>query len=196
MQKDVVLHFETSRSGLISLNILQDVNIQNKKYFQSRQKINHFFKLQNRRYLGNKYKLLGFIEDIILKKCGNIKSFCDIFAGTGVVSERLNNGEIKIISNDLLNTNFVCLKAFLLSKKDIEKNIVEKINYLNNLESENENYFSEHFGGTFFTYENARKIGVIRKEIEKIATNEEEKNILLCSLIYAVDKIANTAWTL
>lgn len=161
-------------------------------YLQPTQSKNNFFQLQNRRYLGNKYKLLGFIEDIISEKCGEIKSFCDIFSGTGVVGERFNNGEIKIISNDLLNANYVCLKAFLGSKENIEVNVVEKINHLNNLIAKEENYFSEHFGGTFFTIENAKKIGAIREEIEKIAKNEEEKNILLCSLIYAVDKVANT----
>lgn len=171
-----------------------EVNISkvDKNYFQSVKENKNYFQLQNRRYLGNKYKLLGFIEDIISEKCRNIKSFCDIFAGTGVVGERFNNGEIKIISNDLLNANYVCLKAFLGSKEDIEKNIIEKINHLNNLEEKEENYFLEHFGGTFFTIENAKKIGTIREEIEKIAKNEEEKNILLCSLIYAVDKVANT----
>ena len=171
-----------------------EINIQkiDKVYFQPLQTKNNFFQLQNRRYLGNKYKLLGFIEDIIFEKCGNIKSFCDIFSGTGVVGERFNNGEIKIISNDLLNANYVCLKAFLGTKNDIEKDIIEKINYLNDLETKEENYFSEHFGGTFFTIENAKKIGAIREEIEKIAKDEEEKNILLCSLIYAVDKVANT----
>lgn len=163
-----------------------------KVYFQPTQTKNNFFQLQNRRYLGNKYKLLGFIEDIIAEKCENIKSFCDIFSGTGVVGERFNNGEIKIISNDLLNTNCVCLKAFLGSKYDIEENIIEKINHLNNLEAKKENYFSEHFGGTFFTNENAKKTGAIREEIENISENEDEKNILLCSLLYAVDKIANT----
>ena len=71
-----------------------------------------YFQLQNRRYLGNKYNLLRFIEDIIYEKCGLINSFCDIFAGTGVVGERFNNPEIKIISNDFLycqlclHTNF------------------------------------------------------------------------------------------
>ncbi len=71
-----------------------------KHYFQPRGSKNGYFQLQNRRYLGNKYKLLGFIEDIISEKCGSIDSLCDIFAGTGVVGERFNNPEIKIISND------------------------------------------------------------------------------------------------
>jgi len=171
-----------------------EINIQkiDKHHFQPSESKNGYFQLQNRRYLGNKYKLLGFIEDIISEKCGSINSLCDIFAGTGVVGERFNNPEIKIISNDFLSANYACLQAFLGVNKNIQKSIVEKIEHLNNLENYEENYFSEHFGGTYFSEENARKIGVIREEIEKIAESEDEKNILICSLLYAIDKAANT----
>jgi len=171
-----------------------EVSIQKveKHHFQSQEPKSGYFQLQNRRYLGNKYKLLGFIEDIISEKCDSIDSLCDVFAGTGVVGERFNNPKIKIISNDFLSANYACLQAFLGSSEDIQKNIVEKINCLNNLKDNNENYFSEHFGGTYFLEENARKIGTIREEIEKIAENENEKNVLICSLLYAMDKIANT----
>ncbi|MBF0518145.1 MAG: DNA adenine methylase [Nitrospirae bacterium] len=149
------------------------------------------FQLHNRRYLGNKYKLLGFIEDIVIEKCNSIKSFCDIFAGTGVVGERFNKPEIRVISNDFLYSNYVCLRAFLGTSINV-RDIAEKIHYLNNLQVEQDNYFSEHFGNTYFSLENARKIGAIREEIEKIEKIEEVKNILICSLIYAIDKVANT----
>ena len=171
-----------------------EINIQKieKHYFKQQESKNGYFQLQNRRYLGNKYKLLGFIEDIISEKCGSIDSLCDIFAGTGVVGERFNDTEIKIISNDFLYANYACLQAFLGSNRDIQKNITDKINHLNNLKEDDENYFSEHFGGTYFLEENARKIGAIREEIENIAENKNEKNILICSLLYAMDKVANT----
>lgn len=173
---------------------IYEISVQkiNKHYFQPRESKNGYFQLQNRRYLGNKYKLLGFIEDIISEKCGSVNSLCDIFAGTGVVGERFNNPEIKIISNDFLSANYTCLQAFLGVNENIQKNITEKINNLNNLESAKDNYFSKHFGGTYFSEENAKKIGVIREEIEKIAESEDEKYILICSLLYAMDKIANT----
>lgn len=150
------------------------------------------FRLHNRRYLGNKRKLLGFIEDVVSEKCGPIDSFCDIFAGTGVVGERFNNQAIKIISNDLLFANYACLKAFLGVHRDLQKSLIQKIGYLNALEGNQENYFSEHFGGTYFTEANAKKIGAMREEINKIANGEDEKNILICSLLYATDKVANT----
>ena len=45
--------------------------------------------LQNRRYIGNKFKLADWIFSILDKECSG-DSFADIFAGTGVVDERLN----------------------------------------------------------------------------------------------------------
>ncbi|MFH0928636.1 MAG: DNA repair protein RadC, partial [bacterium] len=41
----------------------------NKQYFNDSKLDKNNFHLQNRRYLGNKYKLLGFIEDIVSEKC-------------------------------------------------------------------------------------------------------------------------------
>ncbi len=161
-------------------------------YFQPMQQKAGYFQLQNRRYLGNKHKLLGFIEDIISEKCGEINSFCDIFAGTGVVGERFNTSEVKVISNDFLLANYTCLRAFLGVSGNIQDDTEKKIGYLNTLQGEDNNYFSRHFGGTYFSLENARKIGAIREEIERIAENADEKNLLICSLLYAVDKVANT----
>ena len=57
-----------------------------------------------------------------------------------------------------------------------------------------DNYFSENFGGKFFEYNIAKKIGYIREDIEarKNELNEKEYSILLASLIYNMDKVANT----
>lgn len=150
------------------------------------------FQLQNRRYMGSKYKLLGFIESIVNEKCNGFGVFCDIFAGTGVVGGQFNKKNIKVIANDFLVSNFLPLKVFLgTSEIDFEKT-EKKISVLNNLEANSENYFSEHFGKTYFTLENARKIGVIRQKIDEIADNENEKDVLITALLYAVDKVANT----
>ena len=40
----------------------------------------------NRRYLGNKTKLLPFIKDTIEKECRDFTSIFDAFAGTGSVA--------------------------------------------------------------------------------------------------------------
>jgi len=150
------------------------------------------FGIQNRRYLGNKYKLLGYIEEIVKRECGSFTSLCDMFAGTGVVGAYFNRAQTKIISNDILSSNFVCLGAFLITNQDYIDGVAEKINHLNLLIPKQENYFSRNFGGSYFSKQNAKKIGLIRDEIENIAESEQERQILLCSLLYAVDKVANT----
>lgn len=153
---------------------------------------NGYFQQQNRRYLGNKHKLLGFIANIISEKCGAARTISDIFAGTGVVGGKFNNPQTTIIANDILLANFVCLQTFLGISINIAKSLTQKIQHLNQLPNPTDNYFSQHFGGTYFTVENAKKIGAIREEIDHIADSPDEKNALICSLIYAVDKVANT----
>ena len=148
--------------------------------------------IQSRRYLGNKFKLLSFIKEIVEKKCGKIKSVCDIFAGTGVVGHGLNGSDTKIISNELLYSNYVSLYAWLAPGQFDKAKIVDQIGMLNNISSSEENYVSENFGGTYFTIENARKIGAIREKIDELDLNFKEKSIFLTSLLYAIDKVANT----
>ncbi len=148
--------------------------------------------IHNRRFLGSKTKLLGFIGDIVADKCRGYHTLCDIFAGTGVVGHYFNRPDVKIISNDILSSSYVSLKCWLATKKYDQERIAEIINYLNNLKPKNENYVSKHFGDSYFTQENAQKIGAIREEIENLEISEEEKNILLTPLIYAIDKVANT----
>ncbi|MBU5899915.1 hypothetical protein JVW24_22635, partial [Vibrio cholerae O1] len=38
-----------------------------------------YFDINNRRYLGSKYKLLGFINEIVENECEGIRSVADIF---------------------------------------------------------------------------------------------------------------------
>ncbi len=150
------------------------------------------FQLQNRRYLGNKYKLLNVIEHIVIEKCEGFKSFCDIFAGTGVVGGHFNSEKTKIISNDILRSNYAPLKTFLGSINLDLNRIFKKIDFLNKLNTTKDNYFSENFGNTYFSLENARKIGLIREKIKNTSDNIEEEYALITSLLFAMDKVANT----
>ena len=178
---NVYAEYQYSQKSIYNFDICQE----NKEQYG-------YYRPQNRRYLGNKYKLLGFIEDIINEKCHNMNIFCDIFAGTGVVADKFNTKNTKIIANDFLMSNFIPLKVFLgISNIDFEE-IANKIDYLNNIETPYNNYFSENFGNTYFTLENARKIGTIREKIDELSNNKDEKAVLITSLIYAVDKVANT----
>ena len=55
--------------------------------------------INNRRYLGSKYKLLNFIEKTVNENCNDIKSVIDVFAGTGVVGDLFLKKMIDITSN-------------------------------------------------------------------------------------------------
>jgi adenine-specific DNA-methyltransferase len=151
--------------------------------------------IKSRRYLGNKKKLLEFIKNIISENVSEYNSFCDLFAGTGIVGDFFNKSDIKIISNDILYSNFITLSAWLESTQEninlqkIKKNIAK----YNQLKNSDVNYFSKNFGGTYFSMKNAKKIGMIRDLIERDENlNLQERKILITSLIYAVDKVANT----
>jgi len=154
------------------------------------------FTISQRRYLGNKTNLLHFIKNIIQQEIGSFYSFCDMFAGTGVVGEYFNKENNKIISNDLLYHNYIALKAFLDSESFDKKKLLELAEYFNHLKVKEENYFSIHFGDRYFSVENAKKIGFIREKIRELflenSINRKEKDILITSLIYSIDKIANT----
>ncbi|HPN36813.1 MAG TPA: DNA adenine methylase [Melioribacteraceae bacterium] len=153
---------------------------------------NIHFKINNRRYLGNKSKLVNFINSVVVEEIKEFNSFCDLFAGTGSVSAHFNNFDKKIIVNDILFSNYIVLKAFFSVTQIDYKVLQEKIEHLNNMNNFSESYFFETFGGKYFSIENAMKIGNIREEIDKISENENEKYLLLTSLIFAADKVANT----
>ena len=152
--------------------------------------------INNRRYIGSKARMLNFINEVIQKEKIEFSSFFDLFAGTGIVGDFFNDSKTKIYVNDLLKSNYLSYLAWFgnekVDKKKIEKMILE-YNSLGNLE---DNYFSINFGDTYFSKDNCKKIGYIRENIENCFLNNEintrERAILITSLLYAMDKIANT----
>ena len=157
---------------------------------------NDYISIKQRRYLGNKYNALSLINDVVKNRVGYFESFCDIFAGTGTVGEYFNSKNNTIISNDLLYSNYISLRAFLSDENYDKDKILELLEYFNSLTTSEENYFSIHFGDRYYTKKTAKKIGAIREEIEELYKksfiNQKERSILITSLLYAIDKIANT----
>ncbi|MBR1530194.1 MAG: DNA adenine methylase, partial [Oscillospiraceae bacterium] len=152
------------------------------------------FGINNRRYLGNKYKLLPFITEVVNSHCGQISSVADIFAGTGAVASAFSDKQI--ITNDLMYSNFICNFAWFSSQAFDRSKIVKIISGYNTMTVTENNYMTEHFSDTYFSRADCAKIGYIRENIEVLYTqhkiNEREKALLIMSLIYAMDKIANT----
>ncbi len=153
------------------------------------------YNLNNRRYLWNKFKLLNFIQEVIHKEWIDFWSFTDLFAWTWVVWSFFNEEKIKVISNDVLESNYVSLSTFLESKREDFIDIPKYIEYLNNISvSKDDNYVSKNYWDKYFDSKNSILIWNIRQEIENMDITQREKNILLSSLLYWIDKIANTCW--
>ena len=154
-------------------------------------------RINNRRYLGNKYKLLDFITSTVARECVGVNTVADIFAGTGSVASAFSDK--KLITNDILYFNYICHIAWFGSEKYDESKIKELICYYNAIAPKQDNYMSLHFANTFFSLEDCRKIGFIREDIEdnyasgKI--NGRERALLITSLLYAMDNLANTCFT-
>ncbi len=153
--------------------------------------------IAQRRYLGSKTKLLSFIDNILETENIKFNSFADIFAGTGTVANHFHNRS-KIIVNDILDSNSHIYTAFFGKDMIREDKLKERLKHYNDIKIKkyNENYFSKNFSNTYFDAENSKKIGLIRDDIDKLfekkIITKREKSYLLTSLIYALDKIANT----
>jgi len=152
---------------------------------------------QNRKYLGSKYRLIGFLTETILSRAEQIDVFADLFAGTGVVAAAFRAHSSKIVVNDLLYSNYVVNRAFLSSTE----NNVDPIRVADLIEELNgcapvRGYAHANYSGTYFTEQNAARIDGIREAIDLMVAqqrcSEQERYILLTSLLFAVDKAANT----
>lgn len=150
--------------------------------------------LNNRRYLGNKYSLSGFIRKTVDANCKGVNIVVDIFSGTGSVANIFKDK--MLITNDLLYSNYISNYAWFGHEKYSQNKIIEIIYEYNQVETKENNYMRENFADTFFSADDCSKIGYIREDIEKKYKNKEinfkEYTILITSLLYAMDKIANT----
>ncbi|NCT16535.1 MAG: helix-turn-helix domain-containing protein, partial [Flavobacteriales bacterium] len=154
------------------------------------------FDLQSRRYIGNKAKLTDWIMEIIHKETEGNDTFIDIFSGTAIVAREAMKTYKNVVLNDILFSNNIAYKAFFDNSKWDSKKIVDIVNEYNTLNPQEikENYFSKNFGGKFYEKDVSKLIGHIREDIEsrKNELNEKEYAILLTSLIYTIDRLANT----
>ena len=156
---------------------------------------NPSFGIGNRRYIGGKSLLLNAISEAIPN---HIKrgTFCDIFAGTGVVAASALDSFNTVVMNDLLYSNEAIYRGFFgkgnfsQTKLDSFKNeMISKTS-----KRMQANYFSKNFSGKYFSERSAKAIGYIREAIDENSYefNRREQFILISSLLYSADRIANT----
>ncbi|WP_066387075.1 DNA adenine methylase [Helicobacter himalayensis] len=160
------------------------------------------FSIYSRRYTGAKTKLLKQIDKVLLEhfdySLQSNLSFFDVFAGTGVVSAYfMQKAEFShFLVNDFLESNFIIYQGFFAQEHFNEEKLLslrEKFNALKNIK---ENYYSKAFGDKFFSFQDAKHIGFIREELDRLLKqkqiNTKEFHILLASLLYSSDRVANT----
>ena len=150
--------------------------------------------INNRRYLGNKYKLLPFITSVVDNECDDIKTVADIFAGTGAVSSAFVDKAL--ITNDLMYSNYICNYAWFGAESYDQQKIIDYVVRYNAKTNCGENYMTRNFADTYFSKKDCAKIGYIREDIERNYKKgnlyNRERAILITSLLYAMDKIAVT----
>ncbi|MCD7839447.1 MAG: DNA adenine methylase, partial [Erysipelotrichaceae bacterium] len=119
------------------------------------------FNINNRRYLGSKYKLIDFIHKVVDDHCHDITSVCDLFAGTGIVGYSFNRN-YDVIVNDTLTTNEVAYYTFFDNEEVDKDKLMHLIDNYNNLRTNEDNYYSMNFADTYLSKDNMSKVGYIR----------------------------------
>ena len=170
-------------------------------------------------YIGSKHSLLPFLEEVYHSITdGTEMVFCDLFAGTGAVGRLFKRSGLHVIANDLQYYAYVLNKAYLeineppafseLRQRYVRGSydaqasdpIQEVLSFLNILAGKS-GFIAQNYGPDgnrlYYTKENAKKADAIRQAIEewrdRQIITEAEYYYILCSLLEAIDQVANTA---
>lgn len=172
-------------------------------------------------YIGSKLSLLPFLEQVFREiSDGTEQTVCDMFAGTGAVGRHFKKLGLRIVANDLQYYAYVLNKAYLEINHDpafeklrqqfdvnsrpadslFDEPLKAVLDYVNRLSGASgfiaQNY-SPDGNRLYYTRENAEKTDAIRQALEIWKSDqtitEQEYFYLLCSLIEAIDQVANTA---
>lgn len=162
------------------------------------------------RYLGNKTKLLHFIESVINKYHIEGEVFADFFAGSGSVSDYFKE-RYQIVANDYMYFSKILTEAKVLNNEVpdfshfVQQYGMSPYDYLNNADyTPNDNYFIYHNftpqkDRMYLTESNAIKIDGIRLKIEELYKeglfDYKEYTFLLASLLESITKVSNTTGT-
>lgn len=175
-------------------------------------------------YIGSKLSLLEFLEEsidkVVDKNCG---TFCDLFAGTGIVGSYFKKKGYKVIANDIQYYSYVLNRHYIGNHKELtfsklanefpELKKIEIVNrkkyvcdFLSELKGKKGFIYKNYcLGGTkdkeeprqYFSDENGMRCDAIRQKIEKWKKEKlisnDEYYFLITTLVESIDKYANTA---
>ena len=152
-------------------------------------------------YIGSKLSLLEFLEESINKVVDkDCDTFCDLFAGTGIVGSYFKKKGYKIIANDIQYYSYVLNRHYIGNHKElIFSKLSKEISRLKKIKTENrKNFVCDYlsnlngtkgfiyknycFGGTknkkeprqYFSDKNGMRCDTIRQKIE----NWKNKNLI------------------
>lgn len=172
-------------------------------------------------YIGSKQTLLPFIEQVFRQVTnGSEKTFCDLFAGTGAVGRHFKRLGLRIIANDFQHYAFALNHAYLtinrpprfanlqqqfntdpvparVSNVGQLERVLAFVNALPGITGFITQQYSPIGGRRYYTADNAQKADAIRQALnrwrQQQLINEAEFSYLRCSLLEAIDQVANTA---
>jgi adenine-specific DNA-methyltransferase len=163
-------------------------------------------------YIGSKLSLLKFLDESINKVVDkNCHTFCDLFAGTGIVGSYFKRKGYKIIANDIQYYSYVLNRHYVGNHKELTfSKLLKEIPSLKKIKIEERkknvcNYLSNLKGGTkgqkeqrqYFSDENGMRCDAIRQKVERWKRekliSDDEYYFLITSLVESIDKYANTA---
>lgn len=153
--------------------------------------------IQNRKFIGSKQNLLDFIGGVASAQAPGASSMADLFCGSGVVAHHFAAKGMAVIASDTLYHNWIASQCFLGGRPgEVDWSRVSLLlQELDDL-SPVQGYCFREFGGSYFTPQNAGRIDAIRGGIAEFQRQGQitmqEHAVLLTSLLYAADKVANT----
>lgn len=147
------------------------------------------------KYAGSKLKLLPYIYEIT--KDLDITNVLDGFAGTTRVSQLFAQMGYNVTCVDKSEWSKVFGNCFLLTTKPYSyyQTIIDELNNLTPISGWFTQTYSleeSELNKAPFQYKNLMKLDAIREYIENHNYEEEDKDVLLTSLILGLDKIDNT----
>ncbi len=160
------------------------------------------FSTQGIKYAGSKLKLLSSIFSLVEDL--SVRSFWDAFAGTTRVSQAAVQMNWSVVCSDISDWSKVFGNCFLKAEKD-DSFYQKLIDHLNALPG-TDGWFTEHYGGEnregnsvqadgckrLWQLQNTRKLDAVRPEIDRLALDPVDRDVLLTSLILALDEVDNT----
>ncbi|HEY8345877.1 MAG TPA: DNA adenine methylase [Symbiobacteriaceae bacterium] len=151
----------------------------------------------NRKYIGSKSELLHFIAGVVKARAPEARHVADLFCGSGVVAYYFASQGFQVTAGDNLYHNYLAARCFFGGRPgEISwTEVAQRLDWLQKLPPV-EGYCYREYGGRYFTPENAGRIDAIREEVARWEAageiGEQMKAVLLTSLLYGADKVANT----